>query len=137
MTTSTVNIANNIGKIFVDANIILEIILRRDHFNEAVNFIKNNAGSLYISPLTVHLVMYFGLQVSSVSALRALLSDYFILPLNSTDVLWAFDNLQKNDFEDAMQLACAVSSECDSFITFDKSLIKHYEKQTPIKFIAL
>ena len=68
--------------------------------------------------------------------IRNFLDDFIVLPINNNDVSWAFDNLQGNDFEDALQLACAVNSECDNFVTLDQSLIKRYEKQAPINFIT-
>lgn len=120
------NMANDNTKIFVDANILLEIVHERTRFDDMVAYIRNHSGRMTISPLTVHLVMHFGRQIASRQALRQLLSEFAVLPMTATETNWAFDNICDNDFEDALQLACAINGECDTFATLDARLAKRY-----------
>ena len=137
MNASTVNIPNTpTTKNFFDANILLESALKRKHKKEVDILLHASAGHASISVLTVHLVVYFASKDIYLQDIRNFLDDFIVLPINNNDVSWTFDNLQGNDFEDALQLACAVNSECDNFVTLDQSLIKRYEKQAPINFIT-
>lgn len=113
-------------KIFIDANVLVEIIHERKHFAAAIDYVRQHAGQLAISPLTVHLVMYFGLKIASQQSLEQLLSDYTILPLSSNEVDWAFRNIRDHDFEDALQIGCAVSGDCSQFVTLDRGLVRRY-----------
>ena len=115
------------SKVFVDANILLEIIHERQQFDMAIDFLRTHAGRIAISPLTVHLVMYFGRSVASVQSLKQLLSDFVTLPLADAEVQWAFNNGRDHDFEDALQLACAVHGDCTQFVTFDHKLAQRYQ----------
>ncbi len=115
------------AKIFIDTNILLEIVHERDRFDEAIAFVRKHAGNVAISSLTVHLVMYFGRKVASRESLQQLLSDYEVLPLTQSEIDWAFTNIRDNDFEDALQLATAIHGGCDIFVTLDASLSRRYK----------
>ena len=65
-------------KVFLDANIILEILLDRKHNLKARKLIVAHAGRLHISSLTVHIAVYFGHQEQELSVIKTLLSDYHI-----------------------------------------------------------
>lgn len=124
MNLSLTNIqANNI---FLDANIVLEIILERPNQQLAKNLLSKYSDNLNISALTAHLIMYFGAKRVDLTVLRLFLGDYNILSLDSADFEWAFNNIRSNDFEDALQLGVAIRNGCTSFITLDKSLSDNY-----------
>lgn len=112
--------------VFLDANILIEIIQGRAKQASARAILQQHAGQLYISALTAHLVMHFGLERTTTLVLRQFLSDYTILPLEDGDFEWAFANMQGADYEDALQIAVATRNNHTSFITFDKSLVKRY-----------
>lgn len=129
--------ANTPTKVFLDANILIEICHRRDRFDDAVAYVRQHAGHTAVSVLTAHLVMYFGRKVAGDDALKALLSDHDILPITSSNVSWAFNNEQGDDFEDALQVACAIDGNCTEFATFDSALAKRYAHLSEIKVTLL
>jgi predicted nucleic acid-binding protein len=114
------------SSVFLDANIVLEIILERQKQQMAKDLLYKYSGNLNISSLTAHLITYFGLKRVDLLVLRQFLADYMILSLESTDFEWAFNNIRNNDFEDALQLSIAIRNGCDSFITLDKTLFDTY-----------
>jgi predicted nucleic acid-binding protein len=118
---------------FLDANILLEIILDRDKSIAARNLIENGTSSFYISALTAHLVIHFGQSIVDLPILREFLADYTVLSLESSDFEWAFINLRNTDFEDALQLAVAIRNGCNEFITLDRKLAKSYSDLLPIQ----
>lgn len=114
------------SSIFLDANIVLEIVLERQNQQLAINFLSKYSDDLNISSLTAHLIIYFGQKRVDLPVLRRFLEDYTVLSLDSVDFEWAFNNIRNNDFEDALQLSVAIRNGCNSFITFDKSLVDSY-----------
>ncbi len=119
--------------LFLDANILLAIILGRNKRNQARQLLKGQKEKPYISALTAHLVVHFGQAIVELPTLRKFLGDYIVLSLERTDFEWAFMNMRGNDFEDALQIAVAIRNGCDSFATFDKDLAKNYEELLTIK----
>ncbi len=113
-------------KIFLDANILLEIILDRPKQHVAIKHLEKQPESLYISSLTAHLVVYFGQSRVGLPTIRNFLADYTILPLEESDFTWAFTNARNKDFEDALQLGVAIRHACTQFVTFDSKLSKDY-----------
>lgn len=115
------------SRIFVDANVLLEILLERDKHLLAVRELEKHAGNLYISALSGHLCMYFGIKLADIKAVRNFLADFEILPLDNSNFEWAYMNVRDGDFEDCLQLATAIQHGCDTFMTFDKKLAATYE----------
>jgi predicted nucleic acid-binding protein len=127
-TTSTAT-----DSVFLDANILLEIILAREKDLAARKVIEKNANDLCISALTAHLMVHFGQARVELPILRQFLTDYTILPLEAGDFEWAFVNTRNQDFEDALQLSIAIRHGCSQFITFDKTLYETYKNLPTIK----
>lgn len=127
----------NEDRLFVDANILLEIILSRKNEKLARDILKDNSNRLFISALTAHLVVHFGQSIVDLPILRSFLGDYTILALNESDFEWAFTNMRNQDFEDALQLAVAIRNGCDTFITLDKDLATNYNNLPQIKTTIL
>lgn len=113
-------------KIFLDANIPLEIVLGRQNQQLAKELLAQYSEDLNISSLTAHLITYFGQKRVDLTVLRHFLGDYTILSLDPADFEWTFNNIRNDDFEDALQLAIAIRHGCNSFITFDKQLVDTY-----------
>lgn len=113
--------------IFLDANILLEIVLGRKQATAARKLLENQTEKPLISTLTAHLVVHFGQAIVDLPVLRQFLGDYDLVSLESADFDWAFMNMRGSDFEDALQLAVAVRNGCSSIITFDKDLYKNYK----------
>ena len=127
------NITANSDSIFLDANVLLELILDRKSKKTAEEIMRKHYGDINISTLTGHLVIYFGLKVYDLNILQQFLADFNMNSLSDTDFEWAYQNCLGNDFEDALQLAVAIRSDCDKFITFDKNLYERYKNNKQIK----
>jgi predicted nucleic acid-binding protein len=123
--------------IFLDANVLLEIILGRDNEAIARKTLETRQNNLFISSLTAHLVVHFGKILVDLPVLRQFLSDYTILSLEGVDFEWAFTNLRNNDFEDALQIGVAIRNGCTDFLTFDKDLYKAYADLPSIRTMLL
>jgi predicted nucleic acid-binding protein len=123
--------------IFLDANIILEIVLKdRPHFEQAQKFLETVDDDTAISMLSAHLIMHFGRKEQIDDALlENVIGENELLSIAPEDYVWAVLNEQGRDFEDALQIATAIRSGCDTFVTFDVSLAKAYSK-LPIKIIT-
>jgi predicted nucleic acid-binding protein len=119
--------------LFLDANILLEIILSRPNEKLARELLEKQDEEVYISALTAHLVVHFGQPIVSLPILRGFLADYTVLELTNTDFEWAFSNTRNKDFEDALQLAVAIRNGCTQFVTFDKTLATTYSDLLTIK----
>lgn len=110
----------------VDANILLEVIQRRKYVAVCESFLNNNEDKA-ISILTLDLVMYFVERDKlEWEPVKAFLESFTWLPIVDADAQWAFLNFKGGDFEDAVQVACAVREKCSSFVTLDVPLSKKY-----------
>ncbi len=117
--------------IFLDANIIIELIVPgRAKYKQVRNLLANYQEAA-MSTLTVHLCWYFGRQAGVREELIAKAIDACtLLSLNPEDYFWARRNERGKDFEDAMQLACSIRNNCAPFVTLDKNLIRRYAGYT-------
>lgn len=132
------SLANIPGEaVFLDANILLEIIMGRKNKDIAKEFLEASISNLNISALTAHLVVHFGSSIVELPILRQFLGDYKILPLDTADFEWAFTNVLSSDYEDALQLAVAIRHGCNKFITFDKHLTETYKRLPSIEIKLL
>ena len=59
---------------------------------------------------------------SQVKNVELLLGTFSWLPVLETDVAWARSRYQGKDFEDALQIACALREGCTKFVTLDQKL---------------
>jgi predicted nucleic acid-binding protein len=121
------------NNVFLDANILLEIILDRANARPARKLLNDVPAQPCISALTAHLVVHFGKNLVDMPVLRHFLQDYTVLPLEEKDFEWAFVNMRGTDFEDALQLAVAIRNGSDTFFTFDKNLVKNYKSLPTIR----
>lgn len=121
--------------VFIDANVLLESLLKdRKKAEKAQKYITSH--DVVISPLTAHLFVYFGRKDGiSLEVLLDMLTKHRFTDCGTTEVLWAAKNHQNDDFEDALQVACAVINQCKFFATFDKNLAKQYKEFIKIKLL--
>lgn len=113
-------------KLFLDANVILEIILQRKNYDLVSSYLLQDIDSINISSLSAHLVMHFGTKQFMAKDLYTFLKDYQMIELSRTDFDWADQNSKNDDFEDALQISCALKYGCTDFVTLDKQLYKDY-----------
>lgn len=114
------------NKIFLDANMLIEILHKRERSSDVESLMDNLVKKAYISALTAHLVVHFTPKGLPMYAVRRFLDDFIVLDLCKDDFEWAFDNKLDDDFEDALQLAIAVRNGCEEFITLDERLAETY-----------
>ena len=120
---------------FVDANVLLEVILRRARATTCEQFLGNSEDKA-ISLLTLDLVMYF-VQRDKLAwvPVKAFLDSFRWMPIVEADAQWAFAQFAGDDFEDALQVACAIREGCSKFVTLDKGLSKKYSKNTVVDLL--
>ena len=121
--------------LFVDVNVLLEVIQKRARLKVCEQFLSNNKNKA-ISTLTLDLIMYF-IERDKLAwePVKAFLESFSWLPITDADAQWAFMNFKGNDFEDAMQVACAFREGCSGFVTLDEQLSKKYEQTMMINLI--
>lgn len=114
--------------VFLDANILLESVLKdRRYVLKAQQYISFH--NIIFSPLTAHLFVYFGKKDGlELGFLLDLLVKHNYTDFGVAEVMWAIKNVQHDDFEDALQVACAVLNGCDEFVTFDRHLAGNYRQ---------
>lgn len=122
--------------VFLDANILIELIVPgRAHFKKVKKSL-NSYTEVYMSTLSAHLCWHFGRQAGVSDDLIAIIIDSCtLLSLEPADYYWARKNEQGKDFEDALQLACSLRNNCRQFMTLDKDLMKSYKGLTEFLII--
>jgi predicted nucleic acid-binding protein len=120
---------------FIDANVLLEVILKRMRSDICEDFLGNNEQKA-ISTLTLDLVMYFAERDKlDWVPIEVFLGSFDWLPIVEADAHWAFARFEGRDFEDALQIACAIREGCDKLVTLDSDLTKKYIKDLKIELI--
>ncbi len=113
-------------KVFFDTNILLEIIFLRKKYKECRDLLEKNSDNVYISILSIHICNYFVKKHNLDVNYYKKFFDYFeIIDFNSDIFDKAYFNYSK-DFEDSIQIASALSVQCNQFITLDKKLKNNY-----------
>lgn len=106
------------AKVFLDANIIIDILEKR----EKAPLTEIDSHETYISPFTLHIFFY----VEKQKVPYMLMSEF----LTHNNIVDFSDNVVRksligptDDFEDNVQLHSAAEAECGFFITADKKLL--------------
>lgn len=122
--------------IFVDANVLLEVILKRAKADICEAYLSSGPDKA-ISILTLDLVMYF-IERDKIhwEPVKHFLESFVWLPVTDADAQWAYVNFKGDDFEDAIQVACALREGCERFATLDKGLAKKYSEMMKIKLLS-
>ena len=126
------------SKVFIDANIILDLTLKREHHPEAMQIFELAiAGNivLFISPSITHIVGYWLTKTYGVTKakeiLLTLLTDVRVIDMPHENVVAALHSKIK-DIEDALQYYTAIHHKLDYFVTRDIGLIKESTAILPI-----
>ena len=131
-------------KIFIDTNILLDVILHRADFYKQAAAIWADCESRkvqgYVSAISLNNMHYImRKKVDSDTALeyvRLVLNVFSIVPLDESILRLAVDLPQK-DFEDAIQTFSAVQIKADCIVTRDKShFSNHYMPVvSPVEYV--
>ncbi|NMA20028.1 MAG: PIN domain-containing protein [Lentisphaerae bacterium] len=120
-------------KIFIDTNILLDVLLKRPEFHQAAAHIWADCESgkaegciSAISLNNLHFIMARKAGKNhAIESVRIVLNIFKVIPLDDKILRLAAEFPHK-DFEDAIQLFSAVQSKADCIITRDTS---HFPKE--------
>ena len=122
-------------KVFIDTNILLEVIFVRNNYKICRKLILDNYKNLYISALSVHICNYFIEKYNlNLQEYQEFFNSFEIISLDTKIINSAYKNYNK-DFEDSVQIASAISIKCDKFITLDQKLFKNYNHLINIELL--
>ena len=135
------------SKVFLDANILLDFLLKRDDYQEARQLIErivNKQIQGFITPAIVHITGYWVTKAYGKAKAKELiillLSDITVIDCNHITTLKAL-NSPIDDIEDALQYHTAIQHKLQYFVSGDKQLQKFSEPSLPIynlkEFLAL
>lgn len=130
-------------KIFIDANIIIDVLLKREDFYEdsanVLSICEKHKSAL--APHTISNIFFITRKDYTAKERKSLLLDILryidIVPTGKYQIVQALKNDDIDDFEDALQLECArefnadfiVSRNVDDFVNSDIKVI------TPQEFV--
>jgi len=132
-------------KLFLDANVVLDLILKRQPFFETIAEIitiaENKNYKLYMSSVTFVTINYVACKFTDkknvLESLKKLRIVVAVLSVSETEIDKALYS-KFNDFEDAVQHYCALKHNCNYIITRDLKDFKNSEipVMTPTEFLV-
>ncbi|MEX2235530.1 MAG: PIN domain-containing protein [Cyclobacteriaceae bacterium] len=127
-----------VSKIFLDANVLLDFMLKREGYLPAKRIIEKIIGgrlNAFISPSIVHIVAYWLTKAygsgKAKELILALLSTVRVIEIDHEITIHALHS-KINDVEDALQYFTAVHHKLDAFISRDKQLRKAATPVLPV-----
>lgn len=115
-------------KIFVDTNIFLDLILKRENFHDALlifNAIEKKLFSSFILDITILNIDYVAKkQVKDIKEFIKLINASFSVVGISNEMISKALEIENNDLEDTLQYLSAKDLKSDCIITNDKSFYK-------------
>jgi len=111
-------------KIFLDTNILLDLLLEREKVKEAMIILNSIDRGVYegvILDITLINIDYISRkqQVNAKEFLKLLVQNCKVIGADNNLSIEALD-LDNNDFEDSLQYVCAKNSGCEYIISNDK-----------------
>ncbi len=120
-------------RIFLDANILLEILFDRKLATECRSIVSDPLNEYAISVITVHVVWYMAEKYNlQPSLIDDLLSVWVILPVIDQTIKVSRNRYNGKDFEDCLQTTCAESNGYDEIVTIDKHFQNHSHTILPV-----
>ncbi len=121
-------------KVFVDTNVILDLLLERDPFYieaaKLFSMAEDNKIQIYVSALSFSTVYYFLCKHTNNEGAKTTLKAFKALVTTSSvsnlSIEMALIN-PMSDFEDAIQLVNAIESKCKTLVTRDIKGFKNSE----------
>ncbi len=118
-------------KIFLDTNVFLDLLLKRDFYKEALEIldgVSNGRWSGYVLDITVLNIDYVAKkQMKNIQEFIQLLSGTFTIVGADNAVIEEALSLENSDFEDSVQYIVAKNLACDVIVTNDKNFVKNSE----------
>ena len=118
-------------KIFIDTNVFLDLLLKREFYKEALEILDGVGDGRwrgYILDITVLNIDYVAKkQMKNIQAFIQLLNDTFTIVGADNAVIEEALVLENSDFEDSVQYIVAKNSACDAIVTNDKNFVKSSE----------
>ena len=116
-------------KIFIDTNIFLDLILKRDNYQEALiifNAIEQQKFEAYILDITILNIDYIAKkQTKNIKDFLTIVNKLFKVIGGSNLSIKKALELDNNNLEDNLQYISAKESKCKIIITNDKKFIKN------------
>ena len=116
-------------KIFLDTNIFLDLLLKREFYKEALEIldgVDNGQWRGYILDITVLNIDYVAKkQMKNIQEFIQLLSATFTIVGADNAIIDEALTLENSDFEDSVQYIMAKNLACDVIITNDKDFVKN------------
>ncbi|WP_221394847.1 PIN domain-containing protein [Dyadobacter sp. NIV53] len=126
------------SKVFIDANILLDFLLKRNDYKDSekiIQLILDKKVHAFITPSIVHIVGYWITKaygnLKAKELLLTLLSDITVIDSNHQITLIALHS-KIDDIEDALQYYTAIQHKIDLFISRDKRLKKSAIASLPV-----
>lgn len=131
------NTANKKPQVFLDTNVLIDVAMFRGKEALAIEYIvdssMDNSCDLHIAAHSLTNMYYILRTALSEEERKQLILNYCatckIESINRDRIECAIDNGYAKDLEDALQIQCAIESNCDYFVTRDRELFK----KCPIK----
>ena len=126
------NTANRAPKVFLDTNILLDYILFRGDEALAAEYIFDSSLDrkldLYIAAHSLTNLFYALRKEFPVAernqVIQLLCALCTVQAVSSENIIKAIDSGYTTDLEDALQIQCAIESDCSYFITRDNELFE-------------
>lgn len=139
MISTVLSIRGGRNTIFLDANILMEVFFERQKLQAVRTKLASMKGAFDLSTsiLVVSILFYYAEKHKvDKQAVHKFLTNYILLDVTAEDYEWAKQN-DTGDFEDALQMACAMRHDATHFVTLDKLLPKNYANHSEIKIVLL
>jgi len=130
-------------KVFLDTNVVLDLILEREYKHEVAQIFAMCEQSLivlYVSFLTIANLAYIVRKSRSQQQLRTIIADLKlfvnVLPMTDEQLNFALQ-VDGKDFEDILQYECAKAFGCDVIVSRNKKDFSFSELQvlTPSEYL--
>ena len=127
-------------KIFVDTNIFLDLILKRENFDKSLllfNAVEKKLFDALISDITILNIDYVAKkQVKNIRDFLILVNDNFKVVGSSNEQMAKALILENDDLEDNLQYTLAKKNDCEVIVTNDKSFYaKSIKKLSSKEFV--
>jgi len=112
-------------RIFIDANIIIDVLLNRQDFYEdasnVLNICQNKKSAL--APHTISNIFFITRKDYAAKERKSMLLEILefidVVPIGKYQIVQALKNQEIDDFEDALQLECAKEFNADFIVSRD------------------